>query len=194
MKVRTEPLLGGAAFSFILLLISNLISTFITYNNINRSVQSMMSGAFDPFMTQASVFSSMVGLISCLVIPVAGLGSGVIYAVLHNRQEQLAGAPAKGGAAAGALGFFLSGLVSAILAGLLVIPVMNQMNQMIFARVGAVDPSMAGLTNSITGFGIAGAFIGGICGGVVFALLGAILGALGSLLGKSFAGPKPAAA
>jgi len=187
-------MLGGAVFSFVLLLISNLVSTFIAYNNINRSLQSMLSGAFDPFAAQTSVFSSMIGLISCLVIPIAGLGSGVIYAILHGRIEPLTSAPAKGGAAAGALGFFLSGIVSAILAGILVVPVMNQMNQVIFAQMGTVDPSMTGLTSSMTGFGIMGALVGGICGGILFAILGAILGALGGILGKSFAGPKQATA
>lgn len=194
MKVRTEPMLGGVAFSFILLLVSNLVSTFIAYNNINRSIQAMMSANFDPMAVQPSVFSSLIGLLSCLVIPVAGLGSGIIYAVLHGRQEPLTGSPAKGGAAAGALGFFLSGVVSAILAGILVIPVMNQMNQLLFTELGAVDPSMAGLGSSLTGFGILGAFVGGICGGIVFAILGAILGALGGILGKSFAKPAAAAA
>jgi len=186
MKVRTEPLLGGAAFSFILLLVSNLISTFITYNNVNRSMQAMMSGQFDPFATQSSVFSSMVGLLSCLVIPVAGLGAGVVYAVLHGRQEPLTGSPAKGGAGAGALGFFLSGLVSAVLAAVMILPMMNQMNQTIMAQMGGIDP---GFTSSILGFGIVGTLIGSICGGLVFALLGAILGALGGILGKSFAKP-----
>lgn len=189
MKVRTEPLLGATAFSFILLLVSNLISTFIAYNNINRSLQAMMSANYDPFAAQTSVFSSLIGLLSCLVIPVAGLGSGIIYAILHNRQEPLTGSAAKGGAAAGALGFFLAGLVGAVLAGIMVMPVMNQMNQMVFAEVGAVDP---GIMSSLTGFGIVGALFGGICGGAIFAILGAILGALGGVLGKSFAKPAPA--
>lgn len=192
MKIRTEPLLGATAFAFILLLISNLVSTFITYSNMNNMLNMIMSPNFDPFANQTPLVSSVAALVSCLVIPTAGLGSGIVYAILHNREEPLTASPAKGGAAAGALGFFLSGLVSAVLAGLMVFPLMNRMNEIMFMEMGGMDPAMTGLPTAFTGFGVVGAVIGGLCGGLIFAVLGAILGALGGVLGKSFAKPKPA--
>lgn len=179
MKIRTEPMLGGAAFSFVILLIINIISVFVVIGSMQQMMESFMTAAFDPTAPPPSAFSSplmsIVSCLSCLAPLIAGIGAGVIYARQHAKIEPITGSLVSGGAASGALGFFLSGIVSGIIAGLMIIPIMNQLS--------ALDPSMAGSMGSIMGAGVIGSIFSGVCYGVVYALIGAVLGMIGAAVG-----------
>jgi hypothetical protein len=179
MKIRTEPLLGGAAFCFVILLIINIISVFVTMNSMQQTMEALMVSLNDPMAPAPSMFSSpmmsILGCLSCLAPLIAGIGAGVIYARQYAKIEPITGSLVSGGAASGALGFFLSGIVGGIVGGIMVIPIMNQMS--------SLDPSLAGTMGPAMGAGVAGGIMGGICFGFIYALIGAILGAIGAAVG-----------
>lgn len=178
MKIRTEPMLGGAAFSFVFLLIINVIYVFIVMSTMQQMVDAVASGLYDPTTPPPSLTSPLMSLFSCLACLsplIAGIGAGVIYARQCAKTEPITGSLASGGAASGALGFFISGIASGILGGLMMIPLMNQLS--------ALDPSMAGSMGSLVSAGIMGSLMVGVCSGLIYAVIGALLGMIGATVG-----------
>ncbi len=184
MKIRTEPLLGGAALSFVILLVINLLSTFISMNYMQQVMTSVLVSMSDPNAPLPTGFGSpmlsLIGCLACIAPLAAGIGAGVVYARQYAKLEPITGSLISGGAASGAIGFFLSGLASGIVAAFMMIPLMNQ--------IAAMDPSLAGSLGTMMGTGVFSGIIGSICGSVLYALFGAILGAIGAAIGT----PKPA--
>ncbi len=111
MKIRTEPMLGGAAFSFVILLVVNLTTVFLTMNTAIKMIEAMMSPNYDPFApTSAPTMLYALSCLSCIAVLVAGIGSGVVYARQHAKIEPITGSLIGGGAASGALGFLIAGI------------------------------------------------------------------------------------
>ncbi len=177
MKIRTEPLLGGAAFSFIVLIIINIISMFMLIGAMRSMTEFIMNSANDPYATPSfgSPMMTLVACLSCLSPLIAGIGAGVIYARQYAKMEPITGSLISGGAASGALGFFLSGIVGGILGGFLLIPMFNELS--------TLDPSLAGNMGTMMGTGIISSIFSGVCYGVVYAVIGAILGMIGAAVG-----------
>ena len=164
MKIRTEPLLGAAAFGIVVTVVYSLIDVLAGFNQASPNYTAF----------------GMVG--SCVITIIAGLGSGFLYTVLHKREESLTpGGGAKGGAAAGALAHLISGLFTIVVA-IIVVP-----------RIAAAGMAAQGfspeLAEEARGFMLAGgamASAGIACASVfIGALLGAAGGAAGASLGNS---------
>ena len=189
MKIRTEPLLGGAAFSFVILLVVNIISIMVVMGSMQQMIETVLSPTFDPNMPPNSLFPTtlwgILGCLGCITPLIAGIGAGVIYARQHAKIEPITGSLVGGGAASGALGFFLSGIVAGIMGGLMTIPMMNQLS--------ALDPSLSAAMGPTAGIGIITSLFYGVCYGVVYAVFGAILGIIGAAVGVPKSA-KPAAA
>lgn len=129
------------------------------------------SAQFESTMNSMMQTSGILSLVSCLLWLVAGLGAGVVYTVLHHRQEKLTGGAPKGGAAAGALGFFVSSLIG----GLVQLVVTSSAMRDFMAAVETAGAPPVNLTSTMIIFGIVGA----LCSGIFMAGMGALLGALG---------------
>ncbi|MFO7679707.1 MAG: hypothetical protein R6X34_06615 [Chloroflexota bacterium] len=183
MKIRTEPLLGGAAFSFVILIIVSVISTFAVMGSMQQLMEILLTGAVDPNAAFGSPLLLLVGCLACIAPLIAGIGAGVIYARQYGKYEPVTGSLVSGGAASAALGFFLASVTSGIISSLVMMPVMNDMMALAAQTSGSLVT---------TGSGLIGNIFGSICGGIVSAVIGAILGAIGAAVGKPKA-TKPAA-
>jgi len=178
MKIRTEPMLGGAAFSFVILLVVNLTGIFLTMNAAINIVEDLMSPNYDPLAsTSASSLLYLMSCLSCISLLVAGIGAGVVYARQHAKIEPITGSLIGGGAASGALGFFIAGICVGVAAGLMVIPLMNQLS----AAAPELTASMYG--GSATSLGVLSSIMYGGCYGIIYALIGAVLGMIGAAIG-----------
>ncbi|MCA9959142.1 MAG: hypothetical protein KC443_08910 [Anaerolineales bacterium] len=208
MKIKTQPLLGAAMFGILLLIIYYTVSGVFTY----RITQHMLdSGMFDAAVLNSptppvelaadpieymfgissqnfAVFSALAGLGSCLIWVGAGMGTGVIYAILHHRQESLLEAPIKGGAAAGALAYTVGTLLGSLLSMVIAGPIWREMSTL-FASLSqqsgtALPPGFATQMVAMWSISIA---VGVICSTLFWASMGAAMGALGSAIGKAVA-------
>lgn len=195
MKIRTEPLLGAAMFAILLTLAASLISAFVIRGPMQSVLEMPLTDPnFDPTNTDLEaifndlmVTSSITSLVSCLLWLVGGLGAGIIYTILHNRQAPLSGGAPRGGAAAGALGFFISTLIGGMVQMVFTNSIMMDMMQGMAGTSGAPLPEWFGAT--MLGISIFAA----LCGGLFMALIGAMVGALGGLMGGAFVKGKTAA-
>lgn len=187
MKIRTEPLLGGAMFAIVIslasaiisaIMVSRMFNVFTTMPLADPSFDPTTSAQFESTMNSMMQTSGILSLVSCLLWLVAGLGAGVVYTVLHHRQEKLTGGAPKGGAAAGALGFFVSSLIG----GLVQLVVTSSAMRDFMAAVETAGAPPVNLASTMIGFGIVGA----LCSGIFMAGVGALLGALGGLMGSMF--------
>jgi hypothetical protein len=183
MKIRTEPLLGGTAFSFIVLLITSIISLFFVMNMMRDMMafltQAMANPNVDPGMPFSGGMYGILALMSCIIPIIAGIGSGLIYAKLHAKEEPITGSLISGGAASGALGFFLAGIVGSFIGGVMMIPLMNQFT--------ALGPGGAGLPGPVMSMSLVTTIFSSICSGILYAVYGAVLGAIGAAIGGSSA-------
>ena len=171
MKTRTEPLLGAAMFGIVILLITSVTSNIMVYNNMNNAIRSALAGV------QPATISPIFSILGCLFSIIGGVGTGIIYAILHNREEPLTGNAARGGAAAGALAYAIAAFASSILALVLISPLIGKLS-------AAMDmPSE--VASQVMGFGLIGGVIGALCGTAVMAVPGAILGAIGGAIGTA---------
>lgn len=181
MKIRTEPLLGAAMFGVVIQIVYSAIYTVVTYNTFAAFMRNSVA---DPFATTSP--SNAINLLGCFTLLVGGIGTGVLYAVLHNRAEPLTSGAAKGGAAAGAVAYAIGGFISGLLFILVVLPLMNEMMAEMAAMSGVAT---AEEMSQILGFGIVGGIIGAVCGSLFSAGIGAILGAIGGALGGALVKP-----
>ena len=160
MNIRTEPLFGAAAFGIVVAFIYTLIDTVVGYSQSPPSYTAFGSTG------------------SCLITLISGLGTGILYAVLYQRQAPVTTADgAKGGAAAGGLALLISGVFSVIII-LLILPD-------VLAQGFAARGLSADLASEAQGFALGGALIasgGAACG---LALVGALMGAVGGVIGAS---------
>lgn len=98
--MKTEPLLGAAAFGAVAAVLYNLYTTVIAVQS--PTLEGLGLG-----------LNCFIGLVTALV-------TGFLCAYLHRREAPLtAGVGAKGGLAAGVLAFAINGVVSVVIAMLL---------------------------------------------------------------------------
>lgn len=205
MKIKTQPLLGAAAFGIFLLMLYYLVSAVFSY----RMVQNLLaSGMFDPatlnspnppieladdpieFMFGISsenfaIFSALAGLATCLVWLGAGVGSGAIYAALHHRQEPLLETPISGGAVAGALAYVIGTLLGSLVSMIAFVPLWQETTRMfttLSQQSGGMPPGMPAQMITIWGISIV---VGLLCSTLFWGGMGAVMGALGSAVGKA---------
>ncbi|GAB4271928.1 MAG: hypothetical protein Kow0080_17800 [Candidatus Promineifilaceae bacterium] len=187
MKIRTEPLLGGALFAIVISLtsaiinaisVSKVFNVFATMPLTDPTFDPTTSAQFESTINNIMQISSIMSLVSCLLWLVAGLGAGIVYTVLHHRQEKLIGGAPKGGAASGALGFFVSSLIG----GLIQLVITSSAMRDFMAVIETAGAPPVNLTSAMIILGIVGA----LCSGIFMAGVGALLGALGGMMGSMF--------
>jgi hypothetical protein len=103
------------------------------------------------------------------------VGAGVVYARQYAKIEPITGSLLGGGAASGGLGFFMSGIVLGIAAGLLVVPMLNQMS--------AMAPGLSFSSGETAGISIVSSLLYSVCYGIFYAFIGAVLGLIGAAVG-----------
>lgn len=181
MKIRTEALLGAVMFGLVIQVIYSVISTLSLYNTLSSS----------NFNQTVTPLSSAASLLGCCIFLLTGLGVGVIYVYLHNREEDASAVAVKGGAVSGAVSYAAGGIISGIISAIALAPVMNELIASVLA-----SPEFAGAGNDFvaqaTGAGIVGGVIGLCCWAVLAAVLGSALGAIGGVIGRAIFKPTAA--
>ena len=179
MKIRTEALLGAVMFGLLIQIIYSVISTLSLYNSLNST---------NLDQTPAGLGSLLLG---CCIYLFTGLGIGILYVYLHNREEDASQVAVKGGAAAGALSYTVGGIISGIISAIALAPVMNELIATTLA-----SPEFAGagedFVSQATSAGLVGGIIGLLCGVIIAAVLGTILGAIGGVIGRAIFKPATA--
>jgi hypothetical protein len=178
MKIKTEALLGAVMFGLVIQVIYSVISTLSLYNTLSTV----------DLNQPAAPLSSAASLLGCCIFLLTGLGVGLLYVYLHNREEDASAVAVKGGAVSGAISYAAGGLISAIISAIALAPVMNELMATILASpefAGAGDDFVA----QATGAGLVGGAIGLCCWAIFAAVLGSILGAIGGAIGRAMFKP-----
>lgn len=169
MKIKSEALFGAAACGIVIAVIYTLADTLLGYSQSPPSYTAFGQAG------------------SCFIVLLVGLLTGVVYVLLHQREQAITpGAAAKGGAAAGGLALLISGIFGTIVL-IILLPVVLAES---FSTMG-LSPELASdaqLTDLMTvGFLIS--TVGATCG---FVLIGAVMGAVGGVTGAAIFGSKKA--
>lgn len=175
MKIRTEPLLGGAAFSFTILLVVYILLLMVSMNYLQQMMDFVVTATYESTPPLASPFLYISSCMACLAPLIAGIGSGVIYARQHAKIEPITGSLIGGGAASGALGFFIAIMVVGIVSSFMMIPIMNQFTSLV--------PEMSDSMGMYSGITVVSSLMYSVCYGFFYAAIGAVLGLIGAAVG-----------
>ena len=174
MKIKTEALLGAVMLGLVVQVVYTVISTLSLYNSFNSGDLSQTS----------SPLSSALSLVGCCVFLLTGIGVGLLYVYLHNREEDASQIAVKGGALSGAISYGVGGIISSIIYAIALVPIMNDLMAKLLS-----DPEFAGagdeLLTSMSGVGLVGGIIGLFCGVIISVVIGTIMGAIGGAIGGS---------
>jgi hypothetical protein len=176
MKIKTEALLGAVMLGLLIQVVYSVISTLSLYNTLNSD------------NLNQSPLGSAAALLGCCIFLLTGLGVGVLYVYLHNREENPSEVAVKGGAASGAISFAVGAVISGIISGIALAPLMNELVASVMA-----SPEAAGagdeFASQLASVGIIGGIIGVFCWGIIAAVLGTMLGAIGGVIGRAIFKP-----
>lgn len=163
MNIKTRPFGIAVAAGAAVLAVISLVSALLSRPDLAN---------FDPNSADPMdlLRGSAVSLISCLLILLVVPATGALYAYLHSQEAPISGGEgAIGGAAVGALAYFLASIVGTIISFFVVSDM--------FASVGQ-ELGEGGQSVMVMGGIIGAAF--GLCFAV---FIGAALGAVGGAIG-----------
>lgn len=184
MNIKTKPFIITTAAAAVFLILLTAANTLLAFAMLPNNFSDFFENPNNPQFQ----FIQITTLISCLATLLTGavyIGSGVLYAFLHNREDRVAAeSGALGGAASAALGSIASALASGFLSIFITPLIMNRLMQGVPGLPPGSTPfdQIMPFIGLSTIFGMVGTLVGACFGAVIAAVLGALGGAVTAAL------------